>query len=536
MLRAADYDEFHDWLTLAAYPIGDLLGPDDAERDAEELIELIKGIGDTDTWADVGGPGTIQWLQGGRLLLIGQTLDQHERIQELLAGIRTVRSGVQREFAGRRDPRPAYDSPELAARLQTSLGFEYRGVETRDAIPDVLHRGCVQVAGLVDSGLLNSYAPLWCYLPERPLRDNLTSLLIACDVEPAYLTHILLSEARPPAHVDPIEPLSLYIFDLRPWLRSRPSMPGLEGLIVSAIDPDSWGDVGGPGSARVYRDQLILHCSPQVAHRVRQFLAALADHLAPGPRQWRGVPLAGEVLNRPLSLEFEPADTRERFLRESRQEIAQLLQKRVTVHFARQNLGSAIIDLAREHQLPVIASSRWDEMKELFVTISANDLPLGEVLEQLVNGVPHSSWRIESGCLVLRYFNRWEHAEYQPYLYNVDDLIMPRGKLRPKQLVRTLLTTISDNDLEDEIGWQHLFMDFGNFLTPTFDVDNVSGREMFEQMLRDLRSGQLRPLPAEKGDSDYSPFPGYPYPFRPFVTTTIPVVGQLPGGVRSTKY
>lgn len=537
VLRASDFDEFRDWQTLAAYPIGDLLGPDDPERDADDLIELITGTGSTDTWSNVGGPGTIQSLLRGRLLLIAQTLDQHERIQELLTGIRMVRSGAQREYAGWLDPRPQ-DSPELTARLETPLGFEYRGEKRPQAIRDLLHRGGVQVAGLEDTSLLQAQVRFWCYLPERPLRDNLTSVIDAWDVEPGYLDHVLLSTATPPAQVDLTERMSLYIFDLRPWLRSRPSMPGLDGLITSAIDPDSWGDVGGPRSARVYRDLLILHCSPQVAHRVRQFLAALADHLAPGPRQWRGVPLAGEVLNRPLSLEFEPASARERFLRESRQEIAQLLQKRVTVHIGGQNLGNAIIDLARDHQLPVLIASRWVDLEERMVTLTAEDLPLGEVLQRLVSDPSQHAWRIESGCLVLRYVNRQEYAEYQPYLYNVDDLILPRGKLRPKQLVRTLLTTISDNDLEDEIGWYYpyLDMDFGNFLSPTFEVDNVTGREMFEQLLRDLRSGKLRPLPAQKGDSDYSPFPAYPYPFRPFVTTGPPLVGQLPGEVRSTKY
>lgn len=524
------YDEVQ-FQQLFAYPIGDLVG----KANEGDLLELITSVVTPDSWQDVGGPGSAHLLNRGRLLLIGQTLELHAQVRELLTALRTVRSGAEREFDCESNTPTRRMSTAVAARLETPIACEYRGEKRPQALTDVLQRGGVQIPGL-DEQLKRDQLRFWCYLPKRPLRDNLESLLGACDFDVAYLEQALPREVSPPAIVDRHEQLNCYVFDLRPWLTEQRKMPEVTGLITSVIDPDTWQDAGGPNSLQTYDDLLFCRCPPHVANRVREFLAALVEHCAPRaapktPRLWRGQPLAGDALNRPLNMIFGPPDFWQRSIAANKQ-IRQQLQQRVTLSIASKSLGAAVFELAREHNLPLIASTRWTDFEAREIDFHATDMPLGELLQQLVG--EGNAWRLEYGCLVLRH----THGHYQPadvavqtYAYSVDDLIAPHGPFLRKQIIRTLLSTIADNDLDDEIdvSYQGMSVEFGNLLTASFYIDNESGRALFEQLLRALRSGQLRPLPEIEEDRESAALSPYGN-FRPFLADPLPLNAPAVGG------
>src|SRR5262249_13816176 len=55
-----------------------------------ELIKLIQGTIEPQSWSDVGGKGTIQYFPLGLALVINQTQDIQEQIQDLLAALRRL--------------------------------------------------------------------------------------------------------------------------------------------------------------------------------------------------------------------------------------------------------------------------------------------------------------------------------------------------------------------------------------------------------------------------------------------------------------
>lgn len=76
-LLFVDYDE-------AGQPI---LRQGDVKTTEDELIRIIMTIA-PDSWASVGGPGVIQYFPLGMSLIINQTRDVQEQVQQRLASIR----------------------------------------------------------------------------------------------------------------------------------------------------------------------------------------------------------------------------------------------------------------------------------------------------------------------------------------------------------------------------------------------------------------------------------------------------------------
>jgi hypothetical protein len=90
-------------LRQVTYPVADLVVPVGAPWDSKpdekaqpratleaRLIELICTTIAADTWMDKGGPGTMQYFPLGMALVINQTQDVHEQIQELLQALRRL--------------------------------------------------------------------------------------------------------------------------------------------------------------------------------------------------------------------------------------------------------------------------------------------------------------------------------------------------------------------------------------------------------------------------------------------------------------
>ena len=63
----------------------------EVEEDPDSLIELITSTGMTQTWSDVGGPGTLQYFPNAGTLVVTQTREVHDQIERLLVTLRQAR-------------------------------------------------------------------------------------------------------------------------------------------------------------------------------------------------------------------------------------------------------------------------------------------------------------------------------------------------------------------------------------------------------------------------------------------------------------
>jgi general secretion pathway protein D len=82
-------------MTVVTYSVADLVVPIDAHvppaRTIEEtLILLISNTIDRQSWADFGGPATIQYYPLGLAMVINQTPANHKKVADLLASLRRL--------------------------------------------------------------------------------------------------------------------------------------------------------------------------------------------------------------------------------------------------------------------------------------------------------------------------------------------------------------------------------------------------------------------------------------------------------------
>ena len=90
-------------MIVISYPLGDLLDnlknpspikPDDEIRSKSllQIVEIIRGTIEPETWDEVGGPAAIKIHEQTRCLLVRQTSDVHVKIRKLLDEIRGTRT------------------------------------------------------------------------------------------------------------------------------------------------------------------------------------------------------------------------------------------------------------------------------------------------------------------------------------------------------------------------------------------------------------------------------------------------------------
>jgi hypothetical protein len=92
-------DKANTTLTTRVYPVNDLLkvspseepSTDEAAAGINALLENIRNTIAAQTWAQVGGPGTIDAFdKNGYMLVVSQTGEVHEEISDLLKNLRTM--------------------------------------------------------------------------------------------------------------------------------------------------------------------------------------------------------------------------------------------------------------------------------------------------------------------------------------------------------------------------------------------------------------------------------------------------------------
>jgi hypothetical protein len=75
------------------YPVADLLGKGKETRldDLEDLVSVVTTTVEPKSWAENGGDGTVEFYVRSRALVVNQSSEIHERIADLLAGLRKAK-------------------------------------------------------------------------------------------------------------------------------------------------------------------------------------------------------------------------------------------------------------------------------------------------------------------------------------------------------------------------------------------------------------------------------------------------------------
>jgi hypothetical protein len=87
-------DKANQCCVTRVYPARDLVqlpSTNDPGEDSASLIDLITSTIATQSWNDVGGPGTAHYFTSVGTLVVTQTRDVHDQIERLLVTLREAR-------------------------------------------------------------------------------------------------------------------------------------------------------------------------------------------------------------------------------------------------------------------------------------------------------------------------------------------------------------------------------------------------------------------------------------------------------------
>ena len=285
------------------YPVHDLLLHPAAD-DTEKLIEVIRAVVEPDSWDEVGGPGSVEAIAGG-WLLIWQTQEAHEKTLEFL---NQLRHDV---------PRGARPLPELAPQEQAVRRIQ--SLLCRPAILDLPSLTLDNFAEALHQQLGVTVVLATKKLEEAAIAPESTDICL--DSQPQPLWRQLLGGLKPYGlsflvrdeciQITTIEDagsrLDLQIVDTRDLSvlgSGTASEQFLIYLIQQSVDEDSWDDVGGPASIVSFRDSLIIYHDGPSLFEIREFLGWLRAHRSqlPTPAEIALLDRHGAEYHRLLSL------------------------------------------------------------------------------------------------------------------------------------------------------------------------------------------------------------------------------------------
>jgi uncharacterized membrane protein YgcG len=316
------------------YPVADLLRNGKGELNtSDELIELITRIASPDMWDEVGGPGSIVSIYG--MLLISQTDEVHQEVQQLLDGYRAVRRMAQQSPDKVTHPSVTCDGTTLDA-VRAALDKRHSLDVLESPLSDVVALLSDQsgVNIVLDERALNELgiatdAPVTSRAVKATLRTILNRAL-----RPLDLTYVVGDEVLVITTIDEAESnlqTRFYpVYDLPPSDAFGDEPYGsLMSAITTTVRPNTWDEVGGPASIFAIKDPPVLVVSQteqghqqvgellQKLRLTRQKMGAVADETAVGgklrlevyslaPPQPGAAPVSSQELARVIVRLVEP--------------------------------------------------------------------------------------------------------------------------------------------------------------------------------------------------------------------------------------
>ena len=477
------------------------------------LAQAVESMISTPGW---NSGGSTEPLTKHGLLLVRDSLAGHARVGEFLAAARLVRSGqVRSQVAQAADTTSEQKRSDLAAKLSGPRELHYAAITLNGLLNDIRSQNGVSLPQFEWLASRTRDA-IWCHFPAAPLRENLQLLLTALNYELYLLDHVDDPLAPLSAeYFDSSQPMTIEICDLRPWL-SGPKATSTSHFLELVNSRDGWYSRGRtirhPAPAVqgnmdcLFQDLLVVKSTPRLALRTKDLLQLLEEHERSGQRVWQGKQLTPELLAKPLPLRLadDPVEIWQRELDRRMAALQPRMEQLVSVDYRDLNLGEALLKLARDHHIPLLVYAfhrRFDPWSAK-ITFTAQDKPLGEVLQSLLGDPADVTWRIQSGCVIVL-AAKGESRREQGQLYSIADLVHPRGPLSPEQVRHTLQYAVAPpaphapppvSGPADELFYIQL--PFDNLLWLL--TERLDQRQAFETALQELRSGELKTLTEQQ--------------------------------------
>lgn len=285
--------------SLRVYNVADLIaaaGDDAQENNLVALMSLIETIVDPDTWATVGGPATVTSYR--ETLLVLQMERVHHEIDALLAALRQGKRLAAEASEGPpaqaslRIHRSAAEAAILQE-LQKPISLDLieaplaelpEWLQAKWGIQAVLDRLAMDDVGLGDD------TPVSLSVENMPAGQALRHLL--GPVELTWLVEDEVLQITTPEEADtkletrvyPVRDLTLPRVERDAFgpLGNLSGAAELMAAISSAVAPDSWGEVGGPGALESFDPAGVLVITQTMRNheRVEALLADLRRKLA----------------------------------------------------------------------------------------------------------------------------------------------------------------------------------------------------------------------------------------------------------------
>ncbi len=291
-------DEEEMSLVTRVYDVQDLVGTPDRLRfefwnDYDSLVDILTSTVATYSWDEVGGPASIEPFRG--TLVVSQTVHVHRQIRDCLAAFRRAKSIAERGSVTARDvsvgthdaaTRRVYGALDRRVRWrfhEQSLSEVAAEIQRQAKVPVVLDLQALEDAGL------GGDMPITLAMRDRTLHDALSQMLRELDLtysvrdEAIVITTPEEAETQLELRVYPIADLlgEERMVDEFTNITREADADGLTALITSLIAPDSWDDVGGPGSIEGHPriDVLVISQTPQIHGKIEQMLMQIRQRI-----------------------------------------------------------------------------------------------------------------------------------------------------------------------------------------------------------------------------------------------------------------
>jgi hypothetical protein len=380
--------ESPDNMVTVAYPVHDLVDLPGG-RDFDSLIELIVTTVAPESWSDVGGPALVGEEVDG-WLLISQTGDVHEQIEQLLTQIRhTLAYDAAPPIFG--VPLPSAAEQRIHAALDLKIPLRFTGTPLKEAvasigrelgIPTHLFRKKLEEAGT------NADERVTCVQTDLPVRERLQKMLRPLEL--SYLVHHDVLQITTLDDTESSYKQLVRIHDTRTL--ADPDLgvldeDSVEEILHTMVAPDSWTDSGGGGASRYFRGLAIVAQSQELHNRIAELLSLIERHCLARPA-------SGDQSPRVVELSPDPANSR----------LEALIAQPVKLQLTATTSYAGLLQVAEQVGIPVVIENNClTETLEPTLNIAPvneTELTLAGVLERIL--VPCDlHYIVEHGQLVV---------------------------------------------------------------------------------------------------------------------------------------
>lgn len=386
-----------------AYPVHDLIETPNGQ-DLDSLIDLITTVVLPPSWSDVGGPGSVQGLGRG-WLLVQQTEYCHALVDHLLTTLR----GLLSKGSGLRVLALSPDSAaeqKIRLALAQPLSVDFRNAPLRDVVMyfhDALHIPILlDTKSLETTGRTPDTPIVWFTAPSARAGLILQLLLEPHDLVPVVRDEVLVLTTREEADSQ----LETWLFDIRPILSAGMTTERLCQLIGRSIDRNSWVERNGSGSVNHFNGILVVFQTHENLKNVKALLEALEKYV-----------LEGRAATNPPSVAYVSAHAPD-------PAIEALLNRIVSVKFDKVPRTQALRELAAVHGLPLFIdphANRLDPGDTTWeVTLDAPQMTLGGVLDRMLRPFGFD-YTVREGLVWIN-ASSWPHWPLDTRFYLIRDL------------------------------------------------------------------------------------------------------------------